>query len=219
MSANNYKLIDGLDLKQIYEILDKKNVVCFESYDSEHYFYYDLSDEASIPVFLGLLCSEEETIGQIFACDRGMYGIAAKTVIMRLIDLMEDYPEFAGFVRDIYVEDYNGNRPYQKFLLWLLSKKLQYVLENETSSSFNARLCIAKIQKVIQRIGFGSEFLLPILANCGLNIIDSNGFYADSFFESIIKNDLEALPRSAERFSEEGFSVETSDSAASVFLS
>jgi len=216
---NNYKLTEGIDLKMIYDIIEKRNVVCFESYDKDQYYYYDLSDEASIPIFLGLLCSEDELLENIFSCDRGMYGIAAKHVIMQLLDLMEDYPEFVGFLRDVYVENYDGNRKYQKFLLWLLSKKLQYVLENETSSSFNARLCIVKMQKVSQRIGIGSEMMIPLLANCGLNVIDKGGFYSDNFFESIIRDDFEALPRSGDRFSEEVYSAETSDTAASVFLS
>jgi len=218
--ANNYKLHGTLDLKTLYEIIDKRNIICFESYDADQYYYYDLTDESCIPIFLGLLCSETELLSKIFACDKGMYGIAAKNIIMQIIELMEEYPDYVAYIRNIDVSLAFDHSMY-KFLIWVLSNKLKYTLEYEPSSSYNVRLCISKIKSVLGNFRNNSyNFLIPILGNCGLGVVESDNFRVGNFLETVLKNDLEALPRSNEVFSTEEMSETlTSDDAATVCLS
>ena len=218
---DNYKLHGTLDLKSLYDIITKKDIICFESYDANQYYYYDLSDESCYPIFLGLLCSETELLSKIFMCDKGMYGLAAKNIIMSLIELMQEYPEYLDYIRDFNVSLAFDRRMY-KFLLWILTNKLKRILEVETSSSYNVRLCISKIKNVLcnlSRTG-SDDLLISILGNCGLEVVRGDSFRSEKFLETFLKSDLEALPRSNEPFIAEEMSSETvtSDDAATVFL-
>jgi len=221
---NTYKLVEGLNLKKVYEIITKRNIVCFESYDSDHYYYYDLSDEGNIPVFLGLLCSDYETIKKLFELKEGMYGVAAKKVLARIMELCEEYPEFCVYMTNVDVSlAVNGSNVSNptKFVLWLLYRKLQSLLETEQQTSYNVRLCISKIKYVVSGLpGYHDEMIIPILFNAGLeNISNTNTFRIDNFIESINDDCFEALPRYSESFAGSDDATITSDDSASIALS
>lgn len=220
-----YKLVEGLDLKKIYNIINKRNVVCFESYDSDHYYYYDLSDEGNIPVFLGLLCSDTELLKKLFELKEGMYGVAAKKILVELMNLYQEYPEFTEYVTniDISLAVNNGGTvgDSSKFVLWLLFKKLQSILEVEEKSSFNVRLAISKIKQVICNFpGYSERMLLPVLFNAGLeSVSDGSTFRINRFIESVNEDYFEALPRYSDSFSGTDDMTIASDDSATVALS
>jgi hypothetical protein len=159
-----------------------------------------------------------------FELKEGMYGVAAKKVLAKIMDLCEEYPEFCVYMTDVNVSlAVNGSNMGNptKFVLWLLYRKLQSLLETEQQTSYNVRLCISKIKCVVCGLpGYHDGMTIPILFNAGLeNISDEHTFRIDNFIESVNDDCFEALPRYSESFTGSDDMTTTSDDSASIALS
>lgn len=197
-----YQLLEGMNVKTIYNILAHRENKAFKSYDKKYYYFYDLQAEENIPIFLGLIVSDPEILYDLFSLERGMYGVAGRKVLVMLIELMQEHPDFVLYVRDVNTRRLNGSQKNgNKILLWILAAKLKSLLAQEDSESFNVRLCCSKIQRVMSYLGSG-DTTTAVLANCGKLLHANDWFRMHDVFGTLVREPLAGLVDSNEAFVE-----------------
>ena len=219
---SNYQLVDSNpNVKTIYRILTKRNIAAFKSYDSEHYYFYDLEPDENVPIYVGLLLNETEVIRELFKLERGMYGVAARKVIVMLIDAMRESPEYIYYVNEIAVDDLGGavGKLYLKFILWLLTNKLRAILAQENPESRNVKLCCSKIRQTLAYLGI-NEMEVPIINENGLtDYHQENWFRLGDIFKSLVDDPTANMPPPSEDFADIELSKDFDSSPVAVLLS